>query len=66
MFSIHCAPLLVVFPPRGYRIKPTHHQKKKTEEEGEEEDDEEAAEAVTDEAATDLHPGSDTRRSGES
>jgi hypothetical protein len=35
VFSIHCGPLIVVFPQRGYRIKPTilnkttHHQQSK-------------------------------------
>jgi len=36
--------LLVLFPPRGYRIKPTHNQKKEEEEEEEEEDQEEEEE----------------------
>jgi len=27
VFSIHCGPLIVVFPQRGYRIKPTNNQK---------------------------------------
>ena len=30
MFSIHLHPFFVVFPQRGYRIKPTHKSKKKT------------------------------------
>ena len=30
---MHCDPFLVVFPQRGYRIKPIHNQKKEEEEE---------------------------------